>query len=165
MARVDFALLVLRLALGLTMALHGANKIRGGINNTAGWFGSIGMKPPLVQAWMAAITEISGGLMFAAGLLMPLSAAAMIGLMVVAYVVAHRNNGFFIFNKNQGWEYVFMLGIIAFAVGTIGAGKYSLDNALKLTWSGWTPMLITLGVGIVPALAMLAACYRPPAKS
>jgi putative oxidoreductase len=164
MTRVDLALLVLRLAVGLTMALHGANKIRGGIQNTAKWFGSIGMKPPLVQAWTAALTEIGGGLMFAAGLLMPLSAAAMIGLMVVAYIVAHRENGFFIFNKNQGWEYVFILGIVAFAVGTIGAGKYSLDHALKINWQGWTPMWLTLGVGIVPALLMLAACYRPPAK-
>jgi putative oxidoreductase len=164
MARVDLALLILRLALGLTMALHGTNKIRGGIKNTAAWFGSIGMRPPLVQAWTAALTEIGGGLMFAAGLLTPLSAAAMIGLMLVAYVVAHRDNGFFIFNKNQGWEYVFILGIVALAVGMIGAGKYSLDHALKINWQGWTPAWLTLLVGVVPALLMLAACYRPPAK-
>lgn len=146
------------------MALHGTNKIRGGIKNTAAWFGSIGMRPPLVQAWTAALTEIGGGLMFAAGLLTPLSAAAMIGLMLVAYVVAHRDNGFFIFNKNQGWEYVFILGIVALAVGMIGAGKYSLDHALKINWQGWTPAWLTLLVGVVPALLMLAVCYRPPAK-
>jgi putative oxidoreductase len=165
MAHVDLALLVLRLALGLTMALHGVNKIRGGIKNTAGWFASIGMRPPLVQAWTAALTEIGGGLMFAAGLLMPLSAAAMIGLMLVAYVVAHRQNGFFIFNKNQGWEYVFILGVVALAVGMIGAGKYSLDHALKINWHGWTPAWLAVVVGVVPALLMLAACYRPPAKN
>ena len=164
MARLDIALLVLRLALGITMALHGANKIKGGIPNTAKWFGAIGMKPPLVQAWAAALTEIGGGLMFAAGLLLPLAAGAMISLMVVAYVVAHRDNGFFIFNKNQGWEYVFILGVVAFAVGTVGAGTYSLDHVLKVDWNGYTPMWITLIVGIVPALALLAACYRPPAK-
>ncbi len=163
MTQVNLALLTLRLALGITMSLHGYNKIKGGISNTAKWFGSIGMRPPLVQAWAAAITEIAGGLLFAAGLMMPLAAAAMIGLMVVAYMVAHRKNGFFIFRPNQGWEYVFMLGIVALGVGMIGAGRYSLDRALGIHWNGWTGTLITVVAGIVPAIAMLAACYRPPA--
>ena len=78
--------------------------------------------------------------------------------------MAHRHNGFFIFNKNQGWEYVFILGVVALAVGMIGAGRYSLDNALKINWQGWTPTVITIGVGLVPALGVLAACYRPSAK-
>jgi putative oxidoreductase len=163
MAHVDLALLIVRLALGITMALHGYNKVKGGIKNTAGWFGSIGMRPPLVQAWAAALTEIGGGLMFAAGLLMPLAAAAMIGLMLVAYVVAHRMNGFFIFRPNQGWEYVFMLAVFALGIGMIGAGKYSLDRAFGIQRNGWTGTWVTLVVGVVPAVAMLAACYRPPA--
>lgn len=163
MTHVDLALLIIRLALGITMALHGYNKIKGGIPNTAKWFASIGMRPPIVQAWAAAITEIGGGLMFAAGLLMPLAAAAMIGLMVVAYVVAHRKNGFFIFRPNQGWEYVFMLGVIALGVGMIGAGRYSLDHAFGIHWNGWTGAWVTVVAGIVPAAAMLAGCYRPPA--
>jgi putative oxidoreductase len=162
MAHVDTALLVLRIALGITMALHGANKIRGGLDGVGGWFESMGMRPGKIQAFMAAYTEVFGGIAFAAGFLTPLSAAAMIALMVVAIVTAHRSNGFFIFNEGQGWEYCFMLAVTAYAVGAIGPGKYSVDHAIDLHFTGWHGTVISLAVGIGSASALLAACYRPP---
>ena len=47
MTAYDVGLLILRLVLGLTMAVHGYHKFFGGgrIKGTAGWFESIGMKP------------------------------------------------------------------------------------------------------------------------
>ena len=57
---------------------------------------SIGMRWPALQARLAAATEITTGLLFAAGLLTPLAAAGMIGVMTVAFWAAHRHNGFFI---------------------------------------------------------------------
>ena len=52
--------------------------------------------------------------------------------MLVAGITAHRKNGFFIFRPGQGWEYVMILAVAAFAVGAIGAGEWSIDHAL-----GW----------------------------
>jgi len=138
MGHANFVLFVLRVGLGVTMALHGWNKLRNGIGGTAGWFQSIGMRPGKLNAYMAAYTEIIGGALFAIGLLTPFAAAAMIGLMVVAYWVAHKNNGFFIFNKDQGWEYVFILGIAALAVGGIGPGEWSIDSTIGVTEAGYT---------------------------
>ena len=45
---IDTGLLILRVVLGLTMAAHGYNKFfgKGGLAGTAGWFDSMGMKPP-----------------------------------------------------------------------------------------------------------------------
>jgi len=151
------------------MAAHGCNKLFGpnGLKGTAGWFGSIGMKWPKWQARMAAGTEVGAGALFAAGLLMPFAAAGFIGLMVVAIVTVHGSVGFFIFRPNQGWEYCASIAIVAFAVGTIGAGKYSLDHAFKIDEhiNDWTGMLITLILGIGGGLLQLAVSYRPPAKN
>ena len=68
MTAYDLGLLILRVVLGLTMAAHGYNKFfgRGGLPGTAGWFESIGMKPGMFHARVAATTEMSAGLGLAA---------------------------------------------------------------------------------------------------
>lgn len=161
--QLNFALLVLRLTIGLFLAAHGYNKIfgGGGLNGTAGWFGSIGMKWPALQARAAAGTEIVAGLLLAVGFLTPFAAAGVIAVMLVAIVVAHRKNGFFIFNKDQGWEYCATIALVALAIGTLGAGEWSLDHAADLRWTGWHGALIAGLVGAGAAAAQLAVSYRP----
>ena len=46
------------------MAAHGYNKFfgKGGLAGTAGWFDSIGMKPGMFHARVAATTEMAAGL-------------------------------------------------------------------------------------------------------
>ena len=53
---IDTGLLILRVVLGLTMAAHGYNKFfgKGGLAGTAGWFDSMGMKPGMFHARVAA---------------------------------------------------------------------------------------------------------------
>ena len=106
-SQLNLGLLILRLCLGLFLAYHGYNKVfgAGGLAGTSGWFASMGMKWPKWQARLAASTEIGAGLMLAVGLLTPLAAAGVIGIMVVAIYTTHGKVGFFIFKPNQGWEY------------------------------------------------------------
>jgi putative oxidoreductase len=167
MARMDFALLVLRVAIGVTIAVHGWNKVRNGIAGTARWFHSMGMRPGTVNAWMAAGTELGGGGLFALGLLTPLAAAAIIGLMLVAGWTSHRAQGFFVFRPGQGWEYVFVLAVVAFAVATIGPGRWSLDNAIGIGTDGyldsWWGSIVAAVVGLGGGAAQMAVFYRPPA--
>src|SRR5262245_46793060 len=103
--QLNFGLLVLRVIFGLFLAYPGYNKIFGGgkLAGTARWFGSMGFRYPALQARLAAATEVGAGLLFAAGLLTPLAAAGMIGLMLVAIATSHAKNGFFIFKPGQGW--------------------------------------------------------------
>lgn len=165
MEQLDLALLILRLALGVTIAAHGINKIKGGLAGTGQWFESMGMRPGRIHGPLAAITEIGAGAMIATGLLLPLACAAVLSLMVVAIWVAHRKNGFFIFNKDGGWEYCAFLAAAAVSLGILGAGRWSLDCWFDIHITGWNRSLITVGVGLVSAGALLAACYRtPPAK-
>lgn len=159
-----FALLVVRVFFGLSLAAHGYNKIFGGgkLTGTAGWFGSIGMKWPKWQARMAAGTEIGAGLLLALGLATPFAAAGFIGVMIVAIVTAHRNNGFFVFKPGQGWEYCASIAVVAFAVGAIGAGKFSIDHAIHKDVNGWTGAIIAAALGIGGAALQLGVSFRPP---
>ena len=162
--QVNVAVLVLRVFFGVGLAYHGYNHMfRGGrLAGTARWFGSIGMKWPETQARLSVATEVGAGLLFAAGLITPFAAAGMIGVMVVALWTVHRFNGFFIIK--EGWEYVASIALVAWAVGTVGPGRYSLDNAFDIDWTGWTGSLIAGLLGVGGAVVQLAVCYRPPAK-
>lgn len=165
---ISWGLLLLRVVTGLTLAAHGWNKFFGGgrIPGTAGWFDSMGMRPNgTVHAYAAASTELGAGVLFALGLLTPLAAAGMVGLMIVAAWTVHRENGFFI--VKSGWEYNLVLAVIAVSVATIGPGNLSLDWAIGLEAS-FDPNVglgVSAGLGTVAGVGLLAACYRPPAPT
>lgn len=163
----DTALFVLRVVFGVFFALHGLNKVRGGLDGTAGWFAGIGMRWPKLQAHAAAWTEIGAGLLLAVGLFTPLAGAAMVGVMVVATWVAHRSNGFFIFN--EGWEYTVSIAVVAAFVGTVGPGRISLDHALGIdlhsALGGWSGAALAVGLGLIGGIGQLLVSYRPGARS
>jgi putative oxidoreductase len=162
----DAALLVLRVTVGATIIAHGYNHIFGGgkIQGTAGWFASMGLRPGWLHAWMASGTELIGGTLLILGLLNPLGAAAVLGVMVVAWITAHRTNGFFIFKPGQGWEYVMVLSVVALCLGALGPGDWSVDGALGWDTGGWTGAAVAAVGGIGGALALLAAFWRPSPK-
>jgi putative oxidoreductase len=165
---INLALLAFRVGLGAVMLAHGLNHIYGGgkIAGTGRWFESLGMRPGIVHAWVASITEVVGGLMLVLGLLTPLGGAAIIGVMTVAGITNHRGNGFFIFRPGEGWEYVMTLGIAGLAIAVLGAGEWSLDNALDVfePMPGADGLWIALVAGLGGAVALLAVAWRPTPK-
>jgi putative oxidoreductase len=160
----DLAILVVRMYFGITLALHGWNKVRSraALDGTAGWFASIGMRNGRIAGVLAATTEISAGAALAVGLLTPLAAAATIGIMLVATVVAHAKNGFFIFRPGQGWEYTAAFIVVAAAIAGIGPGRFSIDSVMDISFDPWVAFLGALGVGVVGAGAQLLVMWRPP---
>lgn len=161
--QLNLALLVLRLIFGLFLAYHGYNKVfgGGGLAGTARWFGSIGFKAPKLQAALAAGTEVGAGVLLAAGLLTPLAAAGVTAVMVVAIVSSHWKVGFFIFKEGGGWEYCASIAVAALAVGTMGAGDWSLDHAFGIHFHGWTGAVIAAAAGVGGGVAQLLTFYRP----
>jgi putative oxidoreductase len=164
---VNFALLILRCGIGAVMLAHGINHMRPTIDGTAGWFASMGLKPGRLHAWLASVTEIGCGALLIAGLLTPFAAAGVVGVSGVAWAINHRGNGFFIFRPGEGWEYVMTLGIVGLAIGALGAGEWSIDNALDINDDLWgtTGLVITALAGIGGAVALLLAFWRPPVEA
>lgn len=149
---MDLALLVLRLAIGLTFAAHGAQKLFGafgghGIDGTAGFFEQIGLRPGKLHAWAAAGTEFFGGLAIALGIVTPVPAAALIAVMTAAVITVHLKNGFF--STNQGYEFNLALAAALFALAGVGAGGWSLDNVLNIDMSGTDWAIGALVVGLL----------------
>jgi putative oxidoreductase len=164
---INLALLLLRVVVGITIFLHGYNHVWGGgkIEGTARWFASLGMKPGIVHAWLASITELVCGVLLVAGFLTPLAAAGVVGVMFVAFVTNHRPNGFFIFRPGEGYEYVLNLGVAAAALAGLGAGKWSIDGIFEIDLAGLKGLALVAVLGIGGAALLLAVAWRPEKKT
>src|SRR3954468_3894753 len=91
---MEIALLGLRLVVGLTFVAHAAPKLfkvlgGGGIQGTADAFDQIGLRPSKLNAWLAALSELGGGLLIALGLVTPIASAALIATMTAAVLTVH----------------------------------------------------------------------------
>jgi putative oxidoreductase len=164
---LSLGLTILRVAVGVIMLAHGINHIwRGGkIQGTAGWFASLGMKPGILHAWLASLTELGAGVLLIVGFFTPVAAAGVVGTMTVALITNHLKNGFFIFRPGEGYEYVASLIANGLAIGAMGPGKWSLDNAAGFDWvSGFGSFAVTAVVGLGGAALLLVVFWRPEKK-
>jgi putative oxidoreductase len=165
----DLASLAIRIILGVVMFAHGYRHAFGGgkLAGTARWFASIGIQPAPLHALLGTVTELIASVLLLFGFLTPIGGAMVIGTMGVAFIANHLKNGFFIFNPGEGYEYVLTLLVVAVAVGALGGGTISLDNAFgiadSLSGAGWG--LGALLLGGLGAATVLATSWRKPAAS
>ena len=133
----SFSLFVLRLALGIVVLPHGLQKIFGwfggwGLDGTLGWFASIGI--PSFLGILAIAADSLGALAVIAGVGTRIAALGIGVNMVVAALVVHRANGFFMNwagnQAGEGYEFHILAAAIALAVTLGGAGRWSLDRLL-----------------------------------
>jgi len=162
---MDIGLLVLRLAVGLTMAAHGSQKLFGwfggyGIAGTGGWLESIGFRPGRLQAVVAGTFEFAGGLLIALGLLTPLGTALVIAVMVTAIGSVHLPKGFWV--TDGGFEYNLMILASSAALAFAGPGAYSLDAVNGFQLAGWLPGLVAVLAGFVLGGGALAGRRTAP---
>ncbi len=131
----DLAMLLVRLAVGLSFAAHGAQKAFGWWEGPGfgGWQGAIagmGFRPAALFAAASVLAELAGGLLLAVGLLTPGAVMALLGLSVVIIFKVHWANGFF--GMKGGFEYPLLLALAALSIGIAGPGTVSIDNAIGL---------------------------------
>jgi putative oxidoreductase len=124
--------LALRLATGLLLVPHGAQKLfgmfgGGGIGGTAGFLESVGYPAPVLMAILVGCVEFLGGLMLAVGLFTRPVAIAVLIFMIFA-VQFHLPNGFFW--TARGYEYPLFWGVAALYFAIKGGGAMSLDSKL-----------------------------------
>ena len=127
-----FAEPLVRVAAGLSLVPHGAQKLFGwfggyGVEATGQFFAAkLGLPPTL--ALLAGLIEFVGGLMLAAGLLTRPVAALVFVLMAVAVVHVHLPLGFFW--TDGGFEYPLFWGVVALSYAIRGGGRYSIDRLI-----------------------------------
>ena len=161
MNRTDAVAMLLRLLLGVVMIAHGLNHLRGGgrIVGTARWFTGLGLTHGTLQAWLSVINEAGADVLLLAGLLTPLACAGVMSVMLVAGLLAHRPNGFFVFK--EGYEYVLTLAVMALALTILGPGSASLEDVAGLGLDGWPGVGLALGGAVVATAGLLTVFWRP----
>ncbi|MGO8950198.1 MAG: DoxX family protein [Ktedonobacterales bacterium] len=135
-ASLSLGLLTLRIVAGLTVGAHGAQKLLGwfGGNSFAGTLKMqerIGFQPAWLWSCLVILGELGGGLSLTLGFLTPLGAAGVLGVMLMAILKSHWQNGFW--NSKRGWEFPVQLLSAGAAIGFCGPGHYSLDYILGIS--------------------------------
>ncbi len=117
----DVALLLLRIALGVVFLAHGVQKLMG-MDGTIGFFASLSL--PAWIAWAVAILETLAGAMMLLGMMTNLAGWIIAVIMVGAVVTVHWEKGFW--GMNGGYEFNFVLFLVAIAVAHLGHGRYAV---------------------------------------
>ncbi|TCJ12665.1 DoxX family protein [Flaviaesturariibacter flavus] len=131
--------LIARLALGITVFPHGAQKLLGwfggyGFEGTMGFLtGTAGL--PSVIALSVILIEFFGALFLIAGFATRFAAIGIIGNFLGVVLTSHVNNCFFMnwysqANKGEGLEYFVLLFGLAIVSLIAGGGKASIDAAI-----------------------------------
>jgi uncharacterized membrane protein YphA (DoxX/SURF4 family) len=117
----QYAIVLLRLALGAVFIAHGVDKLMG-MSGTIGFFGKVGIPAPGFFAWVVAIVETFGGLAVLIGFGTRVASALIACVMVVAILVVKLSQGFL-----GGWEFDFTLLMVALALVILGSGPWSVS--------------------------------------
>jgi putative oxidoreductase len=160
---MKLGLTFLRTVIGVLFFGHGTQKLFGwfgghGLEGTAGFFESIGLKPGRRHATAAGAAEAGGGALLALGFLTPAAAASLIGVMSTAVRKVHLKNGPWV--ADGGYEYNLALVATLVALADLGPGDLSVDRALGIEVKGPLVALLALAAGIGGA-ALLTAGTEP----
>ena len=136
------ALLFIRLALGIVIFAHGAQKV-------LGWFGGAGfsgtieifrtnLSYPMWMVLLLMFIEFLGSLGLIIGFMTRMSAAGIAIIMVVCAYQNHLQNGFFMNwygqNAGEGFEYHILAIAIGLALIISGGGNWSIDRTIASHW-------------------------------
>jgi len=127
-AVVPLSWLVVRVAVGWNLVVHGYPKLLNGSNDAIlKAFADLGYTPPALWFWASGFIETFGGIALILGLFTRFFAAAA-AIEMLFITVTYSVNGF---NwMRRGYEYVLLWGLLCFAIALRGGGPYSLDRKL-----------------------------------
>lgn len=129
----DFVVLALRMTTGGLLVGHGAQKFFGsfdgpGLEGTAGWLESMGIKPGDTWARLAGASEFGGGMLTLLGLLHPIGPISTMGAMAVGARTVHKDKPIWV--SEGGPELPITNMAIAVALTLLGPGRHSMDRML-----------------------------------
>jgi putative oxidoreductase len=129
-SKINSALLILRLSLGIMMLLYGFFKLFNGVNEVGLMLTEKGL--PYFISYGVIVGEVIAPLMIIIGYRTKIAAILLAFTMVVAILLAHSND-IFNLNSHGGWaidhQGLFLFGSIALMLS--GAGKYAVSTKNK----------------------------------
>ncbi len=131
-ATAPYGLAILRIVLGIAMAVHGWSKLSGGVDNFAGFIGgTLNVPLPGLMAWVVTIVELVGGILLIVGFLTQIAgiliALDMLGVILFAYLLRGAP---FIENGAITWEKEAVFGVAALCIALAGAGAWAVDEVI-----------------------------------
>jgi putative oxidoreductase len=125
--RADFGKLVLRLALGILILLHGIAKLRGGVSGIVGMVEAHGL--PGFLGYGVLVGEVLAPLMVLSGFFSRIGGVLIALNMLVAFALAHLGQ-LGQLNDQGGWalELQGMYLAAAVAIALLGPGRYSANG-------------------------------------
>ncbi|MFA5199447.1 MAG: DoxX family protein [Candidatus Omnitrophota bacterium] len=127
----DLGILILRLGIGIMFVAHGLQKAFGlfagpGIKGFSEMLSSLGFVPAPFWAYVAAYSELVGGLLLIIGFQARGAAAVLLILIVTAALKVHIAKGFFL--SGGGFEYTFVIASACLALILLGPGKFKFPR-------------------------------------
>jgi putative oxidoreductase len=142
---VDWALLVVRVIVGVVFMVHGAQKLFGAFGGP-GLSAVVQMMGPL--GYLVTIGEFFGGLGLILGFLSRFSAASIIIIMLGAIAVVHAQFGFFMNwagkQPGEGFEYHLLAIAALLPIAIAGPGRFVIGRFLPLPKDPSNERLITI---------------------
>lgn len=123
----DSGKLIMRIALGLLVLLHGIAKLRGGLGGIEGMLTAQGLPPAL--AYGALIGEVLGPVLLLVGFYARVGAVLIALNMLVAFALAHLGQ-LGLLGPQGGWalELQGMFLAAAVALALMGPGRYGINR-------------------------------------
>ncbi|WP_462411574.1 DoxX family protein [Neobacillus sp. Marseille-QA0830] len=118
--------MILRLTLGALFLIHGIVKFQGGIENTVGWFSSIGI--PGFMAYAVALLEIIGGVALIIGFATRYVSALYVLLMIGAILKVKLSVGLLGNGQMAGYELDLAFLVIAVYLTMNGSKLLSIHQ-------------------------------------
>ncbi|MGE6610708.1 DoxX family protein [Peribacillus sp. NPDC076916] len=128
MNKQEIGTFLLRVMLGTSFFMHGLSKFKDGLDNTAGWFQSIGI--PGFMGYVVGIIELVGGIALIIGLGTRIISAFLVFIMAGAIVYVKFPAGFMGNGEGTGYELDLVLMIIALHLVMNGSRFLSIDSKL-----------------------------------
>lgn len=127
MSKLGLSTLLLRIVLGISFFVHGLVKFQGGIENTVGWFESIGI--PGFFAYAVGVVELVGGIALVLGLGTRVVSALLALIMVGAILKVKLAIGFLGTAEMAGYELDLAFLVIAIFLAVNGSKLWAVDQA------------------------------------
>ena len=132
-ATAEYAVPLLRIALGGILIPHGMQKLFGtfggmGLTANAALFDRLGYHPGMFWGTLVGLTELVGGILLVLGLFTRAAALAVVIFMLNAVYFTSKSGGFFWTNRGSEFSILILAAAVFFLIR--GGGEWSLDRKL-----------------------------------